>query len=338
MKKYLVILCYLLIMITAFAAKAGEVVYREGEVMLKDATNWMHKADFGDTVKTGDTIITGANGYTEIETENSTVKISNSTVFTFLETETGGKKRNALTCVTGSVLLKISKITGTAPQINTLSANAGVRGTEFTLFAADNGSTLVAVNEGTVEVSAAGGVVVLAPDEGVEVAPGSPPGKKFKVLRGSLNYQDWNSGKIKEFLKEPVNSVYRLYSRMEDFIKEIEKIELTYNVNKKMLALERENLDTIKKKEGDDAAKAYYTDKVLPLEAETSYQVLNIRYYALSALSLRRYILSRLYMLMKIKYIADPVNQTYIDYLYAHNQLLQLFEKRIVPYLVEDDI
>jgi len=338
MKKVYAMLVLLLLSSVALIAEDAEITYREGKVRIKDAGNQWYQAEIGDTVQNGNTISTGTNGYLEMEIANNTVSIKPNTVFTLMESELKGKKRSTYTCVSGAVAFKIAKITGTAPEINTMAANAGVRGTEFTLFAAANGASLIMVTEGIVEVSAANGMVTLNKDEAVEVVPGSKPGAKFKVLRGAVDFSDWNAGKIQEFLNDPTTAEYRLFTQLQTFVKELQKLEPVYDANSKLLALERKNLDNVKKQEGVDAGKAYYADKVLPLEMETSYQRMNMRYWALSALSLRRYVIGRLYLLMKAQYATDTTNQVFTDYLNAHNQALLVFEKRIVPYLVDADL
>lgn len=316
----------------------NEIVYTEGEVTLKKADDSWEEAEIGDSVQSGDTIITEFNGFVEIQTENSLLKINPDTVFAFNEAQIGGEKRNTLTCITGSALFKIDTLLGSGPYINTMSAHAGVRGTEFTLFAAPDGSSLISVTEGIVLVSSGQGTVELREAEGVEVQPGEAPGKKFPVLRGQLDFRDWNNKQLQSFLADPVVAVYRLQGRLETFAAEIDAINKVLEINKEELTYKREKLTELKNKDDLTSAQEYYKTDILPLEVESSNQVLTIRYYALSGLSLRRYLLSRLYLLMKIEYLGNYSDLLYKDYLYAHEQSLNFYEKKIIPFLVDADI
>ena len=64
--------------------------------------------------------------------------------------------------------------------------------------------------------------------------------------------------------------------------------------------------------------------------------VLNIRYYALNYLSLRRYVLTNMYMEMKSRF---PVNRTpeAEKFFARHAELLARYEAKIVPELTVND-
>jgi hypothetical protein len=65
---------------------------------------------------------------------------------------------------------------------------------------------------------------------------------------------------------------------------------------------------------------------------------LNYRFFALSALSLRQYVLSSMYIDMKTKYILEVNNKIYSDFIKEYEKFLKIYESNIVPYLVEADI
>jgi len=73
------------------------------------------------------------------------------------------------------------------------------------------------------------------------------------------------------------------------------------------------------------------------MEEEAAFSILNMRYYALSALSMRRHIMTNLYLTMKTKYMAEPENGVYLEFLETYSGLLSRYEEGIVPYLVEAD-
>jgi hypothetical protein len=64
----------------------------------------------------------------------------------------------------------------------------------------------------------------------------------------------------------------------------------------------------------------------------------NLRFYSLAALSLRRYVGGRLYMLMKSRFIGDPGAPEYKQYLEIHARILAEFEDVVVEHLVAADI
>ncbi len=77
---------------------------------------------------------------------------------------------------------------------------------------------------------------------------------------------------------------------------------------------------------------------VLPAEREAHEIFVNLRFQCLSALSLRRFVEGRLYVMAKTRYIAAAGSPVYQDFLRTHGRLLQKFESEVVPDLVEADI
>jgi len=65
---------------------------------------------------------------------------------------------------------------------------------------------------------------------------------------------------------------------------------------------------------------------------------LNMRFYALSYLSLRRYVVGGLYLQMKSRYITKPTALVYQEFLERYRDILRKYEETIVPHLVEADI
>jgi hypothetical protein len=65
---------------------------------------------------------------------------------------------------------------------------------------------------------------------------------------------------------------------------------------------------------------------------------LNTRFYALSYLSMRRYVVGGLYLQMKSRYIKKQGEPVYREYLSLHESILKEYEEIIVPQLVEADI
>ena len=164
----------------------GEIVFVEGSVDLKTAQGDLEWADIGMPVETGDSIITGYDGYAELEMEDgSTVKVSEDSIFALSSFEQKGKEENTFQCVLGSVQYKFTKaMKDNEPRITTPSTVCGIRGTEFTVFSGLDGSAVYVVDNGSVSVSAEGEEVILEALQGVEVAPGSVPGGSFSCIAG----------------------------------------------------------------------------------------------------------------------------------------------------------
>jgi len=339
MRKIIIFFACAVIFTSPVFADTGVFVYTEGEVDLKDKRGEIFWADIGDEIEPGETVITGYASLAEIEKENlSLLTVSENTVFTYLQNESGGEKQDVLSCALGSMTFKFNKVLGREPAVATPSMVAGIRGTEFTVYSGADGSSLILVDSGRVEVSSEGETVALEKEEGVEVAPGEAPGEKITVKHGSIDYSTWNNSKLEEFYSDPAGGVEGLEKRLISYIAEIKKLLPDYEKNKQKIEKEREKLDQLEEKEGKDARSSYYKKEVYPLEVQTSYMALNLRYYTLSALSLRRHVAGRLYMYMKAKYIRDPDNPQYTLFLDRHEDFLDIYEKSIVPRLVEADI
>ena len=324
---------------SALFAEEAVVVYIDGWVDIKDKSGSLVEAWEGDPLYTGESIITDEASFAELEKGNNEaiIKIAPETVFTLGEIDDAGEKRTVLSTALGSVSYKFNKTVGREPYISTPSIVAGVRGTEFTVFAGVDGSTLVAVESGQVDVRAEGETVELYPDEGVEVMTGEKPGDKFEVIRGKIDYSTWNDDRFASFLADPETGARRVQKQLITYAEEIDAILPEYEAVSEKVDENRQTYRELRDKDEEEAT-AYYAEQVEPhvLLAGSLYR--NLRHYSLSALSLRRYVLGRLYMEMKSRYITDLDNPVFLGFLTIYEQSLKLFEDTITPLLVEADI
>ncbi len=320
-------------------AEDAVVIYVDGWVDIKNTSGSLVEAWEGDPLYMGESIITDGGSFAELEKEDNAavIKIAPDTVFTLGEIDEGGEKRTVLSTAIGSVSYKFNKTVGREPYIATPSIVAGVRGTEFTVFAGADGSTLVAVESGQVDVSAGGETVELYPEEGVEVRPGEAPGEKFEVLRGKIDYSDWNAEKFETFLSDPAEGAKRVKARLETFIAEIEQLQPEYEAVRKTVDENRKVYRELKD-ENEEEATVYYAEQVEPYVLLAGRMYRNLRHYSLSALSMRRFVLGRLYMEMKSRYVTDVNNPVFLGFLAIYEESLALFENTITPLLVEADI
>ncbi len=155
-------------------ALSGTLVYAEGDVSLGSGAD-RHEAAIGDTIQPGDVIVTGPRSLAVIDLANhTTVKLKEKTS---LAIDSIGDQ-TSVTLTAGGVFTNIAqKLTGRF-SVNTQTAIAGVRGTQF--FVA-YGKTIDArpdvwlcVNEGSVEVAIpqTGQTVVVPKGLGINIIGG----------------------------------------------------------------------------------------------------------------------------------------------------------------------
>ena len=340
MKKSIIFMAiFILFASTIYAQSVATVSYVDGWVDIKDDSGKAMEALIGDELFHGNSVITGKNSYAELlEKSGSTYKMSPETVFAVRELEKNGKKESVLAVTVGEVAFKFNKVAASEPMIATNSTVAGVRGTEFVVFSAADGSTFIAVTQGLVEVEAAGKTVSLNPDEGVEVKPGSPPGNKIQLLGVPLNFTKWNDEKKLDFLKNPVEALKAVDKRLDFYNSKVQELypifkEMADNVNK--LWAER---DRILKEQGQAAAEQYDIAVLRPAGLNATYMGLNMRYYALSSLSMRRYIVGNMYAEIKSRYITKLNDPLFIEFNKLYNEVLKKFEEISIPQLDVADI
>jgi len=337
--KYLISVTIIFFLITAavFAAPA-EVVYAEGEASIKDTAGEEFEVYIGDEVKTGDSVTTGYDGFVEMDQNGVILKINSDTVFTLMEREEGKEKTDVFSIALGSIKFRYDKLTGREPKIQTVSCVAGVRGTEFTVFSGVDGSALIVVDKGRVEVEAEGETVELNPEEGVEVQPGAPPGEKFKKQRDQVDYKKWNEDKIDNMLQNPVDSIINLQKRMDYYIENVAEYYGLFSEYREKLVAERAKANEIAEKKSKKEGRKYYSEVVNPIAGKTGSLALNVRYFSLAALSMRRFVAGRIYLSIKTSYITDLANSVFVEFLDNYYNLLANFEESIVTHLVEADI
>jgi len=331
---------FLLILAAALAVPAfslmGEVVYVDGTVDIKTSFGDMDYADIGMPVETGDSIITGYDGYAEIEMEDgSTVKVNEDSIFKLDSVQQDNKSRNSFQLVLGSASYKFTKaMKEQEPQIRTPSTVCGLRGTEFSVFSGIDGSALYVVDEGSVAVTSKGAEVQLGAEQGVRVNAGETPGEPFDIKRGAVDYSAFKSESEKAFLDNPASTVFLMMDQLSDYADLADENEALFQAQKDAMKDLNEKLDSL----GGEEKKTYYKEVVFKEEIKLSGMKHNVRYYAISAKSLRRFVIGTMYVQMKTIYMMDQMNPEFLDFMNAYYQFVDLYETRIVPYLVEADI
>ena len=223
MKKLIcVILCLFLYLPAAFALDYS-VIYMEGFPYTRTGGS-EEELFVGDTIRTGDTIITETGDTVELESGEFRLKVSENSVFTIIEKEANGESRDVLALFLGKLVFSVNKFAGNEPDLITNSAVCGVRGTSVALLAGADGTSLIIVEEGLVEVQAEGDSVALGMGEGVEVETGSGPGEKFTALEREIDYGAWNQDRLDTMVTDPVRSAINIEKKMLEYITQIQAI------------------------------------------------------------------------------------------------------------------
>jgi hypothetical protein len=329
----------LLVILGAFPALAQDasVVYLEGEPEMRTAGGSLEWLDFGMSLTSGESVITGRNDFVELEQgAASSIRVEPDTVFTIREVEQGGRRQTVMSNSAGSVRYRFNQIAGRdEPRVGTTTVVAGIRGTEVTVYAGADGSSLFLVDSGEVEVTSQGETVNLTQNEGVEVAAGAAPGEKFEWLGDPIDFAEWNAANFSEFLAEPLVGITGVQTDLYELMDQSREYYALYESVLSELEAEREALEAI---EDQEQFRKFRDEVVFPLQAQTGTAVLNYRFYALSALSLRRHVLGRMYMEMKTLFILDRDNPLYLQFVEKHEEIIRVFEDQITPYLVDVDI
>lgn len=320
---------------TALADDAS-VVYLEGDPEVRTAggaTDWL---DFGSTVRAGDSVVTGRFDFVELEQGGAaTIRVEADTVFTIREVERDGRRETVMSNSIGAVSYRFQRVTGRAePRVGTATTVAGVRGTELTVYAGADGSSMFLVETGLVEVSSAGRSVELAANQAVEVAAGREPGEVFEWKGREIDFRSWNTDRIEEYLADPAGSTVALTERLDDFIEGVSDFRALYTEFSEEYNREFDRFQAME--EGDE--KEALRQELLSFGQATRTQALNYRYYALSGLSLRRYVLGRMYVELKTRYILNRQDPQYQGFLREYRRFIEEFESGITPGLVEADI
>ncbi len=333
----------LLLMIAAIAAPAmaqqAEVVYLEGFPEIYAAGGEQFVADFGDRVRPGESVVTGSADYLELERgSRELIKVQPDTVFSIREVQRGREKETVLSTAAGAVSFRFDRITGREPMLGSPSVAAGVRGTEVTVYAGDDGTTLFLVTSGEVAVDSAGKETVLTAGQASEVLPGKEPSDAFEWKGRAIDFSTWNDRRLAAFLADPVAGAHRIRDEIAAFGDEIDELFPRYQEVAEQLKQERNKYDSILEEQGEDKLREYQRTVVAPIAERAQGLILNVRYNALSALSLRRFVLGKMYMNMKTRYVFEPSASEFEQFEEIYTETLDDFEQRITTHLVEADI
>jgi hypothetical protein len=254
-----------------------------------------------------------------------------------MEKELDGKPKGMLAVTLGSVKMKYERLTGTEPLIQSVGCIAGVRGTELTVWAGADGASQFIVDSGLITVEAFGKTVELGPDEAVVVLNGQQPGDKFTVHRDQIDFSTWDEGRIEVLLADPLLALAGMSERLAYCAANVADYYGRFLKVSARLEAERAQAVKVGEEKGKDAQQEYDREFVRPLVLEKSSLVLNYRYFGLAALSMRRFVGSRMYLMLKVKYAAAPQDPAWPLFTEQYAAFVADFEKSIMPVLVDAD-
>jgi hypothetical protein len=190
MKRACFAVCALLLFssLPLFAAdRIGEATYLEGtvSVLRNGASLDEGEVQVGMDILNFDIMKTGSTSLAELKIATTkappmTIKMSANTQFSFEISKLESKNQNAIGLISGSLSMKVSKLTGSqAVTVRTDAAAMGVRGTQFTVTAPPSGDILVTCDEGEVTCTDENGNRLSAlPGTAIE----KPQGEAFRKI------------------------------------------------------------------------------------------------------------------------------------------------------------
>jgi len=198
----------------AWEIQAGELIKVEGKVWIINPDGTQHRAQIGETVKSEQVIETSEDGKavlvfddgSELEIrENSRIQLNDPSV----------EANNSILLFLGRIFARIMPSRTGEPSFSVegLSVVAGVRGTEFEMAQAMDGSALVSVEEGEVEVSGEESLVSVKQGEEVEVSPERKWQKRKRKARTPEEWQRWFQAREQFFIQHSSQLIDNFYQR-----------------------------------------------------------------------------------------------------------------------------
>ena len=200
------------------AEKLGDITYLEGEVTVLRNSEELDGVQVGLDIQNFDVVKTGPDGLAEIAVATAkaprmTIKVSPGTQFSFEISKVGGKQHTTVGLISGTVSLKVAKLTGTqSVNVKSDAAAMGVRGTQFTVTSPPTGDILVTCDEGE---------VTCTDDEGRELAalPGTVvekrPNELFRTVPVAVSSletfrKNWNAERIEALRANALRAIRNL--------------------------------------------------------------------------------------------------------------------------------
>ncbi len=222
--------------LSGFEIQAGEIALVKGDVWVISPDGTKHKAEQGEIITSEEIIETGANSKAVIKMEDgSEIELGSSTRIQINDPSV--EARSSLFLFLGRVFAKIIPQKSEEPvfTIESISCVAGVRGTEFDMAVGMDGSALVSVEEGEVELSGEAGPLNLFSGEEAELTPEGKWQKRKRIKRTEKDWQSWFQARQQFFIKNSERVINRMVRRTVILQSQIQRHDLLLRNKQKKL-------------------------------------------------------------------------------------------------------
>ena len=215
MKKYIL----LVLLITLFTTGGsflysqeggiGKVVFISGTCFVKPANQVYIPLKLGDVIKSSDTIKTDPDSSVEIKLHSGNrILVEGDTILRIESSLLENNSYTSLGLLIGRIQLLVTKLMPNKEvfSVNTLATVAGIRGTRFTVSAAEDGTSLIEVTEGIVQAETDEKSYIL---ERGAIAEFYITGEK-KDLKKRPNYMKWRERITEKIKKDPETALLRI--------------------------------------------------------------------------------------------------------------------------------
>ena len=170
-----------------FAANTVDMMFGDVKSQSQGSNLWQ-KVSQGQTVRLGDTILTGVQSFAVIDTGGNKIKVQPNTKVKFTQDMINDRQQSSLSLFSGSVNCKMDKLKkgNSSFSVNTASSVCAVRGTEFDVASGADGNTVLQVTDGLVALSGMTKSVDVGKDQESSVKIGGEP-EPVKIVKR----QDW---------------------------------------------------------------------------------------------------------------------------------------------------
>lgn len=242
LNKMVVLVLVMVVSTSLFAKTRVKFFLGDASCQLAGEEKWT-KLSINQELSTGDSLKTGPKAYIELDIDGNYIKLQESSQMKLSQSLDGEAKNDSVDMNRGNLKLKLDKLKKESKgfQVNTPASVCAVRGTEFTVAAGYDGTTLLQVEEGQVEFQGETKSVIVAKNQQSEVKLGKDPSEVVDIKR-----QEWN----KWLADSRVNMKGNEQLILEDSLKKIQKLD------SEIIELENIRAELVKSKEAlDEEAK-----------------------------------------------------------------------------------
>ena len=202
-----VMLCLILAGLWGAPALGAQREDVEGEVIQLQGQAWVQREVEGaeiplavrDLLHAGDTVRTAEVSEVQIRmADGSILRVRPRSLMKMNDRRLTDGAGSSVALFLGRLWCQVTSLTkGRSFHVDTPTVVAGVRGTQYEVGAFDDGTALVAVEEGTVQVEAAGKEMPVPAGQAMEVEYDAPPQKPFSFDSSARAWEGWGERRMK---------------------------------------------------------------------------------------------------------------------------------------------